>query len=198
MSVVGRKQAEGFLLLEMLVALAVVAVMGALMSSFLGQLGSINRLEGKIAAQTEADAATAYLQRLLEGARPVRLLDAEANTNPVFDGDNSSIRFAAVTRRGFYSLGLRDIHVFVSNADGAPSLHHTMGARRLSGGKPVPHSLGVAILEKVESVDFKYSDGKSWNGTWAKDGQLPKVVGIRITVPVGKEFAVSEAFARIF
>ncbi len=194
----GNNRSEGFLLLEMLVALAVVAVMGALMSSFLGQLGSINRLENEIALQTEADAAAAYLQRLLEGARPARLLDAEVNTNPLFDGDQSSIRFAAVTRRGLYSLAFRDVHVFVQSAGGGPSLQHTIGARRLAGGKPKPHGQSITILGKIRSIEFRYGDGSAWSEDWGKEGELPRLVHIRITVTAGPKEIVSEAVARIY
>ncbi|MEZ5810818.1 MAG: hypothetical protein R3D45_05315 [Rhizobiaceae bacterium] len=189
---------SGFMLLEMLVALSVVAVMGALMTSFLGQLGSINRLEAEIAAQTELDAAVAYLQRTLEGTRSARLLEAEPDTNPLFDGQPSSIRFAAVARRGLYSLALRDVHVFTATVNGHTSLEHTFGARRLANGKPVPHGPTIPILDRVSSVTFEYSDGSDWSNRWSSDGALPRLVKIRIEADVGNKTIRSEAVARIF
>lgn len=188
---------DGFLLLEMLVALAVVAVMGALMSSFLGQLGSINRLENEIAKQTEIDAAAAYLQRVLEGAKPARMLDAEPETNPQFEGKSSTIRFAAVTRRGFYSLALRDVRIFTGSISGNTSLEHTIGARRMEDGKPVPHGRSIPILDSIESVEFEYSDGSAWSSSWGLDGELPHAVKIRIMGKAGKKTITSEAIAQI-
>lgn len=189
---------DGFLLLEMLVALAVVAVMGALMSSFLGQLGSVNRLESEIARQTEIDAAAAYLQRVLEGARPARILDAEPDTNPQFEGESSSIRFAAVTRRGFYSLALRDVRVFTGSVPGGRRLEHTIGARRMKNGKPIPHGRPIPILDSIESIEFQYSDGSNWSGSWARDGELPHAVKIRILAKAGKKDLTSESIAQIY
>ncbi len=189
---------QGFLLLEMLVALAVVAIMGALMSSFLGQLGSVNRLESEIAAQTELDAAAAYIQRTLSGARPVRLLDAEPDTDPFIDGDVASVRFATVTRRGLYSLALRDVHIFSSGTGGQRSLEHTIGPRRLLNGKPVPHGRSIPILDSIESVSFEYSDGSGWNEDWAVNGELPKAIRIRILRKLGNKELSAESIAEIY
>lgn len=189
---------SGFMLLEMLVALCVVAVMGALMTSFLGQLGAINRLEAEIAAQTELDAAAAYLQRTLEGTRPARLLDAEPDTNPLFEGKRSSIRFAAATRRGLYSLALRDVHVFTGTINGQRSLEHTIGARRLVNGKPAPHGSSIPILDRISDVTFEFGDGGGWSDSWSKDGALPRLVRIRIEAEIGNKTIRSEAVARIF
>ncbi|MEX0347712.1 MAG: prepilin-type N-terminal cleavage/methylation domain-containing protein [Rhizobiaceae bacterium] len=189
---------QGFLLLEMLVALAVVAVMGALMSSFLGQLGSVNRLENEIAAQTELDAAAAYLQRTLSGARPVKLLDAEPDTDPFIDGEETSVRFATVTRRGLYSLALRDVHIFSAGAGNQRSLEHTMGPRRLLNGNPVPHGRSIPILDSIESISFEYSDGSEWSGDWGRNGELPKAIRIRISKRMGNKQLSTESIAEIY
>ncbi len=193
----GWRRNEGFLLLEMLVALSVVAVMGALMSGFLGQLGTINRLETEIVSQTEIDAAAAYLKRTLENARPVRRLDAEPDENPFLVGSETSIQFAAVARKGLHSVSLRDFHIFVATSDGSNSLVHTTGPRRLSGGKPVSHGRAITILRLVERIRFDYGGQGGWSGNWKKDGELPKAVRIRIFVETGSKTLKSEAIARI-
>ncbi len=192
------RQNHGFLLLEMLVALSVVAVMGALMSSFLGQLGAVNRLESEIAAQTELDAAAAYLRRTLSGARPVRMLDTKPEENRLFDGDKSSVRFASVTRRGLYSLALRDVRIFTVSNSQATSLIHTLGPRRLKNGKPVPHGRPIQILDEIDSISFEYSDGLEWSDDWGKEGELPKAVRIRLTRNVGAKTVSAESVARIY
>ena len=192
------RHSEGFLLLEMLVALSVVAVMGALMSGFLGQLGAINRLEEEIARQTEIDAAAAYLKRTLENARPVRRLDAEPDKNPLLVGDATSIWFSAIARRGLYSVALRDFRIFAVDAGGGKNLTHSSGPRRLSSGKPVPHGRAITILRSVDQISFGYSDQGEWGSDWNKDGELPKAVRIRISTKSGNKILRSEAIARIY
>lgn len=193
-----RHDNHGFLLLEMLVALAVVAVMGGLMSSFLGQLGSVNRLESEIAAQTELDAAAAYIQRTLSGARPVKLLDAEPDTDPFMDGDETSVRFATVTRRGLYSLALRDVHIFSAGTGVQRSLEHTLGPRRLENGKPVPHGRSIPILDSIGNLSFEYSDGSAWFRDWGRNGELPKAVKVRISKSLGNKELSAESIAEIY
>jgi prepilin-type N-terminal cleavage/methylation domain-containing protein len=193
-----KQRDDGFTLLEMLVALAVIAVMGALMVSFLGQLGAINRREAEIATQTELDAAAAYLKRVLEGARPVRMLGAKPDTNPLFDGEAGEIRFGAVTRSGLYSLALRDVHIFVTRSDGRLGLAHTMAPRRLIGGRPVAHGLPIPILDTVDQVSFEYGGGGGWEENWSKDGELPKFVRITLGRSIGNRELQAISIARLF
>ncbi len=188
----------GFLLVEILVALSVVAVMAALMASFLGQLGAVSRLENQIAARTELDAVASYLQRTLAAVKMAPLLDNAPKTNFVFDGLPEKMRFAAVTRRGFYSLALRDFRIFIDRSGGKTRLLQSLTPRRLVNGAPVTSNSPTLILQDIDSVSFKYGDGGGgYSGKWKKDGELPAAVKITLFRTVGGKEISASAIARI-
>lgn len=185
---------DGFTLIEMLISLAVLAIMGGLMTSFLTQFSTVNRFEAEIAKQTELDAAAAYLQRLFTGLRPIKLLDAEPDKNPLFEGSSSSIRGALVTRQGVYSLGLRDVTVYLEQKDGQTNLVHTLIPRRVEKGKPViPDTLPIPIVDDIQSIEFEYATGKSWSGSFTKDGEIPEAIRITLTAQVDKRSLIATA-----
>ena len=177
----------GFTLVEMLVALAVLAVMGGMMSSFLTQFRAINRVELEISKQTELDAAAAYMQRLLSSIRPIKLLDAKPDKNPFIDGRNSSLRAALVTRQGIYSLGLKDISIYLEQVGDQKNLVHTLVPRRVENGKPViPDTDPIPIVNDIDSIKFEYLTGESWSGSFSKDGEVPKAIRISLTAKIDK------------
>lgn len=179
---------DGFTLVEMLVALAVLAVMGGLMAGFLTQLSSVNRFEAEIAKQTELDAAAGYLQRVFRTIKPVKLLDAEPNTNPLFEGKSSSVRAALITRQGIYSLGLRDVNIYIEERDGKRNLVHTLAPRRTVNGEPVlPTGAPVPIVDDIDSVAFEFSDNSSWSNSFSSDGKLPSAIKVTLKAKVGKK-----------
>ena len=188
----------GFLLVEILVALSVVAVMAALMASFLGQLGAVSRLENQIAARTELDAAVSYLQRTLAGVKKAPLLDNEPKTHFLFDGLPEEVRFAAVTRQGFYSLALRDFKIFIDRSGGRTRLLQTLTPRRLVNGAPVSPNSPTLILQDIDSVSFEYGDGGGgFSSKWKTDGILPSAVKVTLFRTVGGKQISASAIARI-
>ena len=192
------KRQGGFLLVEILVALSVVAVMAALMTSFLGQLAAVSRLEHRIAARTELDAAAAYLQRTFAGIKMAPLLDNEPETNFVFEGLPQELRFAAVTRRGFYSLALRDFRIFVDRSTGKTRLLHSLTPRRLVNGEPIAPNPPTSILQDIDSVAFEYADEVGgYSNQWKVDGLLPAAVKVTLFRTVGGTEISASAIARI-
>lgn len=188
---------DGFLLIEMLVALAIIAVIGVMMSSFLSQVSAVSRLENQVAAQVKLDAASAYLKQTIEQVRPLRLLDAKPSADPVFAGSATEMRFAAVTRRGLSTPALRDIHIRAAGAADTVRLEQTMGPRRPLGGRPVPHGPAIIIIEPVSLVSFEYSDGAQWLDRWVDEATLPQAVKIRLEATAGNRTVRSTAVARI-
>ncbi|MDJ0613687.1 MAG: prepilin-type N-terminal cleavage/methylation domain-containing protein [Rhizobiaceae bacterium] len=189
---------SGFTLVEMLVALAVLAIMGALMASFLSQLRTVNRFEAEIAKQTELEAAASYLQRLFTSVRPIKLLNAEPDTNPLFDGQKTSVETAIVTRQGIYSLGLRDVKVFLQESSGKTNLVHTLAPRRVVNGKPVPPAgPPIPIIDDIDTIQFEYSSGSSWSDSFSKDGEIPSAMRITIRATVDKRVLSATAITQI-
>ncbi len=194
----GRNE-DGYLLSEMLVALSVFAVMAALIAGFMGQLGAIKRIEDELAARARLDATSVYLRRVIVSAKPLRLLDSGTNTNQIFDGKSNSIRFAAITRGGLFSLALRDVHIFARAREerSALALAHTVTARRLVSGGPAPAGAPIMIVENLETVLFDYSDGTNWYETWPDGTRFPAAIRIRLSSKIGRKIVRTETVIQL-
>jgi general secretion pathway protein J len=189
---------EGFVLIEILVALAVVGVMAALMTGFFGQLGALSSLKQEIAAKTELSAAVSHLQRTLAGVKKAPLPDDKPETNILFEGSPEDMRFAAATRQGFHSLALRDVRIFIERSDGKIRLMQTLAARRPSADATAAPPQRIVILDDVEMVSFEYSEtGAAYSSKWEKDGLLPSAVRMTISRDVGGKAVSASAIARI-
>ena len=120
---------DGFVLIEVLVALSVVAVMAAMMAGVFGQLNSVARLREQVIVRAELEGALSHLARTLSGTKLARLPDSEEENAKMFVGRATQMRFAAVTRQGFYSLALRDIDIHIDNQADEPRLVQSMTMR---------------------------------------------------------------------
>ena len=187
---------DGFTLLEVLVGLAVLAIMAALMSSFLSQLGSVSRLEANVRAQTRLDAAANHVGQQLKNMRPIRLLDAEPDQQFYIDGKTDSVRVTIVTRQGISALALRDMRIFFDPADGG--LYQTISPRRLVGGAPdLSAATTTKITGNISALRFSYADGAAWDPAFSGDGELPDAVRVEVSAELNGRTITSAAIAAI-
>ena len=189
----------GVILIEILVALSIIAVMGAMMAGVLGQLRSVSQTKEQILAQAELSAAASHIQRTLAGARKAKLPDNEEDENHMLDGGASEVRFATITRQGFYSLALRDVRLSLeSNADDT-RLVQTLSPRRpeKTEDEELPETK-IVILGNVQSLSFEYSgDGDIYSSSWNKDGELPDTIRVTIGRQVAGRPVSATAVARL-
>jgi prepilin-type N-terminal cleavage/methylation domain-containing protein len=188
---------QGFVLIEILVALSVVAVMAGLMTGVFGQLRAVASLREQITAKSELAGAASHLERTFAAAKKALLPGQDEEGRKMFDGKPTEVRFAAVTRQGFYSLALRDIRIYVDRETGPARLVQALTLRR--PGEPAEESrVNVVILENFDTVAFSYSsDGTSFTGRWDADEALPKLVRVTIGRTVSGRSVTSTALARI-
>lgn len=189
---------DGFILVEILAALSVIAVMAALMVGFMDHLRTVSRLEREVAARSELAAAASYVQRALSGAKALPLPDNEPQENMMFEGRSDGMRFAAVTRRGFYSLALRDIQILARDRGGQTQLVQTLAARRGGDKLQVAPFTEIVIDNDVSSVTFEYAgdDGK-YEPKWSADGSLPRAVRITVARNIGGKTVSATVLARL-
>jgi prepilin-type N-terminal cleavage/methylation domain-containing protein len=191
-----RSSSAGFVLIELLVALSVVAVMAGLMAGVFGQLRSVANLREQMVVKSELEGTLSHLERTLAGTRMAKLPDNENEQNRMFDGTASSMRFAAVTRQGFYSLALRDIDIHIDRGGEAPRLVQSMSLRRPKD--EVPEAQTIIILDDFDSLAFAYSDdGKTFTSSFNKDGALPMLVRITLSRTVMGKQVTATTVARV-
>lgn len=183
----GRRGAEegGFILIEILVALSIVALMGGLMAGVLGHLRAAGNVKEQVLAQVELSAAVAHLQRTLSGARKVPL-DRDEGDGGMLLGEAGRVRFVAATRQGFHSLAFRDVGIFVERGGGAARLVQTQALRRPDAGPGEAAweepALSVVVMEDIADAAFEYShDGVSYAPAWTEGGALPALVRVTLS-----------------
>jgi len=188
---------EGFVLVELLVALSVVAVMAGMMAGVFGQLQSVARLREQLLVRAELEGALSHLERSLAGVRPARLPDSRDEENRYFDGRPTQMRFAAVTRQGFYSMALRDVDIHVDLQGEAPRIVQTTSLRRQPGSVPEPTT--VIILDRFDALGISYSkDGTSFAPVFSGDGSVPKLVRITLARAVMGKTVTASTVARVY
>jgi hypothetical protein len=183
---------SGMVLVEVLAALAIVAVMGGLMAGFIGQLGTISGLGRDLGTRAELAAAAEHLRLTLESARAVPL-GIEDDPERVFDGSPTAVRFAAVARRGFRALALRQVELRAEEQGGRGRLVETLAAARPA---PAPTET-VVVLDGLGGGRFEYGGaGGGFAPEW-RSAELPTAVRITLwRVEDGRTLA-AQAVARL-
>lgn len=188
---------QGFVLVEILVALSIVAVMGAMMAGVLGQMRAVGQIKEQVMVQAELAAAAAHLQRTIEAARRAPLGGGDEEEPNLFEGEADALRFAGVTRQGFRSLALRDVHIRLEAAAVGARLVQTMTPRRPQAEPGSVAALRLVVLETVDAVEFGYSrDGRSYLDEW-EEGRLPRTVRITLSRTVQGRAVTASAVARL-
>lgn len=188
---------DGFVLIEVLVALSVVAVMAAMMAGVFGQLRSVAKLREQVLVKAELEGALSHLERTLSGAKSAKLPENTDEEDKRFEGRAMQMRFAGVTRQGFYSLALRDIDIHIDTEGEAPRLVQTMSMRRPTDAAEETKST-IIILDRFDRLEFSYSeDGRSFVSSFTKEGALPRLVKIRIARSVSGRTVSATTVARI-
>lgn len=172
---------SGIVLVELLAALSIVAIMSAMMAGILGQMRTVAGMGDAVATRGQMAAAVDHVTRTVAGARPIPLRvageAAAASNAPVFLGTEDALRFVAVTRRGFGTLGLSEVTLALRRGGDGLALVQTL--RAMTGSQVAD----VTVIEGLTAGSFVYleEDGApvaTWSGT-----DLP--LGVRIALTGG-------------
>lgn len=173
---------SGFTLVELLVSLALMAMMSAYAVGALRTFGAMERVSNGFEQQAEVDAAQRNLRQLIGDARLVYRTDENGLPNAIFSGRPDTLRLLSILndrleRGGLYVLD------FGLDADNQ-RLEMRRRLYRPSGDGGVR---SVAILEGVERVGWRYcgmpcneNDPERWPDTWEPPDRLPSRVALEI------------------
>lgn len=185
---------EGFSLVEVVVTLAIVALIAVVMTTTFQQLSSIRKLQRDALEQEVASSISRYLATEIEHARAEPLADDDPDTFPPMIGTAAAIRFVGIIRIGFASEGLRDV---LFSSDGStkdsPRIIRT-SSRRSPSNKDSAQQVDE-VYAGPSSIEFRYlaineSGAATWVDHWSESGQLPKAVSLKVTITKGdREFS---------
>jgi general secretion pathway protein J len=180
----------GFTLVELLVTLAIVAMMATML---LGGLQTVARFGQRAADRTATDDGIAAAQRILrnrlETLRPVPELNS-----PTVDanGDETSFTFVGPPLARAEPDSLWRYRIMVTATGDLLLMHanslddrYSFASRATTGWQP------VTLLRNVQSVRINYfgerlvGPGRGWQVGWLRRPQPPALVRIRVTFRPG-------------
>lgn len=177
---------DGYSLLELLVALALTALIAALMSEVIPQLHPLRQIQAKNDAQKTVDRLADVVAQDIGSALELPL--AGSDTFQPMIGNPQSIRFLAVVRTGFATEGLREVSYGMrSSPNGTGALVRKTALRRFAR-EPSATTSTDDELYGISQIRFEYlnrniPDRSEWQETWTVPRKLPGA--IRITLAIG-------------
>jgi prepilin-type N-terminal cleavage/methylation domain-containing protein len=176
---------DGFTLVEVLVALSVIALMSGLMLAMMGQFRHLTYADHRLTDQTALKKTANHIAGLLERAEALPLEITPGAPLVFMAAQEGGARFLAVAKSGALTSGLLQIEINLEKKDGIERVVETISPRSASdqaAGKATFELLGHA-----ERLTFSYLHTAEapehepvWSAEWKTAGELP--VAIRVTI----------------
>lgn len=186
------KKQGGFTLLEVLIALALSAVvLSALYGSFFLAQKAVRGVDDSLLRLHELRAAMDIMRREIEAVSENKALDVRPfvlKDRDYYGRQTSEVVFTTV---GSALAVLSTVSYQAEEEGGGLVLSKTIG---LAWGKS---GAGAPVLENIESFSVEVKEGDAWLKTWNRP-EMPEEIRVTITLPSGnqgvKPFSYSETF----
>ena len=188
-----RKHASGFTMIELVVAIALLATMMVLMYSGLSfSLRSWDAGEANGRRTADRRIGENFLRREMAELFPMRFKDSMV-VKVAFVGEPHRLKFVSSRPAGVTQGGLSLVGIEVENG-ATPRERHLVMRRAMPDDEakdfgPLDHAERTVLIEDVESVQFDYfgtendfTDQK-WYDTWPFTERIPRLVRVRIRAP---------------
>lgn len=176
---------SGLSLLELLVSMALIAVIAAGLAQSMGQGIRVWEVSKTVQARQEPIILRTALRSWIEQAVPPNRTLPYDNS---FSGSNNEFTFLTLQATPYNSLSAAQrIHVFATTS----SLNITISYLDDSG-KQVSSTSRV-LMDSTATISYflEASDGGRWVSSWANDAELPRLVRIESTASNWPDFTVA-------
>lgn len=182
----GAKENSGFTLVELLIALTLLAMLSLLLFGGL-RFGtrSWQRSEADVSATDQIGIAQSFLRRALEAAYPARLLPDTAQAKIDFEGTSQGIRFLTPAPAALSVGGMGRFTLIADRRENEKVL--SMISRfELARENSSSSAMDVRLLGGFDNAEFEYfgsdrpADPPTWRNSWTDHATLPELVRIRI------------------
>lgn len=176
----------GFTLAELLVALALTAVIGATMAIAIPQLRPMRAFQDRMDEHRMAVVITDVIARDLQDAMRLPLIEPDGG-NVLLRGGPRRITFTAIVPTGYMRRGLREVTYELTGTPGEARLRRTVRLRRFS-----PQDDAMTRSDEVLSGAFDMSlsylvptapDQAEWRDDFTEGNSLPRAVMISLRFP---------------
>lgn len=172
---------DGFTLVELLVSLALMAMMSAYALGALRSFGAIERVSRQFEAQAEVDAVQRNLRQLIGDARWILRTGDDGVPQAIFSGEPERLVLLSVLNDRLERGGL---YVLEFTHDAAN--RHLEMRRRLYRPSGDGSERRLVLLEGVERIALRYcgtpctADPSRWPESWEAADRLPSRVALDI------------------
>jgi general secretion pathway protein J len=179
-----RGGAEGFTLVELLVALALLGLMTAYAVAALRSLRDVSRATDELEARAEVEAVVRHLRQSLADTRAIFVNEENGAAQLVFSGGPARIGLITVMNDRLERGGLYALDYGIDDKGKALTLKRRL--YRPDGQAPVAEE---SLLEGIESVAFRYCEAtctlapNDWPESWKPQDRLPGFVRITVAFP---------------
>lgn len=177
---------DGFTLVEVLTALALVSLLATMMMLATTQFGLLVKLDKGLEEEMALSSVARHISGVLERAEPLQIPSQGAEVREMMRGLAQEVRFLAVTRRGAERHGLREVMFKLEPGPEGSSLVQLMTPRRL--GAEVREPERIVLAERIVELTFRYRPSKidgsnlaPWMNDWRNQPGLPAAVAIELT-----------------
>lgn len=199
------KRAAGFTLLEVLGALALLALL--LLGVYSGVRSATHTVKAgtkKIEQLDDVRSAQMFLRRELEQAMTQPIERDENGNNIYFIGSANEMRFVAPLPGYIGKLGPQMVDVkLVSNGDKGKQLIASLVLLPPDGSKPKPLGDPQVLVDGVVDGGFSYrglnqqGQPMDWQSDWKIVGNMPNIVTIKLALQDGREWPQLSAPLRV-
>ena len=187
----GERTEAGFTLIEMLVAIALLAlIVGMLAGSIQGSRNVLAFIERNNTASALLPAQS-YLRSALAQTVPAQLSNATVDRTPVLQGDAARVRFKTFYAPQGQIEGLYNVEVHLEPANARASMFDLVAIQTLlrpAGSDTAAPSRRAVLASNVRAVSFAYfgaSDAATqdwqWFQAWSSAERLPRLVRVDVS-----------------
>ncbi|WP_232628500.1 prepilin-type N-terminal cleavage/methylation domain-containing protein [Methylobacterium sp. Leaf118] len=179
-----RPSRAGFTIVEMLVSLALLALISLLLIQAIGAAGMLSRQGGRLSADTDLDIVRDHLRGSL-----ARLVGRDTNgRRPAFLGEPERFSGTVLANRGTERGGaVRQSVWAVRRDDGTVDLVETRGVGPESGARPPEVLVGRAAAVRLRyfGAGLIADPQPGWFPAWTRRDRPPTLIEISLAFPPG-------------
>lgn len=183
----------GFTLVELLVAITLLAAMTALLVAALQSLGPPIALFQRSTQQASVDAVHSFLRQVIAEARPLRVLGEDPQNARAFEGSADAARLVSsyVPAGQYAGLHVYDLELTPSGSVGSHDLVIRQSLVRPRAHVAAPEVRATILMRSVAGLRLRYFGAQgeqqavAWSHDWTERAALPGLVSIDIVFAPG-------------
>lgn len=187
---------SAFTLLELLIAIAILAFIAVLISTAIKGTGRALDVANRQAQDGSVGAVQMVLRQMLAQAQPIKLASERVEDARFLDGTPSGLHFVSSFATGGQYGGLYDTEIStVPSPTGAGfdlTIQQTVFRRPLPGATSVvAKGRSIVILKSIAAVNWRYygrvdeASPPDWVMNWSNRSRLPTLIALSVQFPPG-------------